>query len=140
MTKDEHIDYWLKTAEHDWDTANHLFVTGKYDWCLFISHLVIEKVLKAFWVKDSAEQVPHHHRLLEIAEGTRLNLSEDQKQLLVSITPFNIQARYPDQKLQFYKRCTKEFTTIWFNKIAEFYRWLLSQIKSGPQLTNSYNN
>ena len=42
MTKEEHIAYWLKTAEHDWDTANHLFETGRHDWCLFISHLVIE--------------------------------------------------------------------------------------------------
>lgn len=57
MTKDEHIAYWLKTAEHDWDTANHLFVTGKYDWCLFISHFVIEKVLKALWVRDSNKRV-----------------------------------------------------------------------------------
>lgn len=140
MTKEEHIAYWLKTAEHDFETAKHLFETGKYDWCLFISHLVIEKVLKAFWVRDTTERVPHHHRLLEISQATNLKLSEEQKQLLVSITPFNIQAGYPDQKFQFYKRCTKEFTTIWFNKITEFYQWLLSQIESGLLSTNSSSN
>lgn len=140
MTKEEHIDYWLKTAEHDFETAKHLFETGKYDWCLFISHLVIEKVLKAFWVRDSTQQVPHHHRLMEIAQETHLNLSENQKQLLVSITPFNIQTRYPDHKLQFYKRCTREFTAIWFNKIAEFYKWLLSQRESELPLTISSSN
>jgi HEPN domain-containing protein len=31
MTKEEHIVYWLKTAEHDFETAQHLFQTGKYD-------------------------------------------------------------------------------------------------------------
>jgi len=25
MTKEEHIAYWLKTAEHDFETAKHLF-------------------------------------------------------------------------------------------------------------------
>jgi HEPN domain-containing protein len=140
MTKEEHIDYWLKTAEHDWDTANHLFNTGKYDWCLFISHLVIEKVLKAFWVRDSAKRVPHKHNLLKIAEETRLNLSEEQKQFLDMIAAFNIKARYPDAKFDFYKLCTKEFTTEQFEKIRELYQWLLSQIKSEQVSKNSSGN
>jgi len=140
MTKEEHIAYWLKTAEHDFETAQHLFETGKYDWCLFISHLVIEKVLKAFWVRDTTDRVPHHHRLLEIAQATRLSLSEEQKQFLDSITPFNIQGRYPDYKLDFYKLCTKEFTTEKFERIKEFYQWLLSQITLEPASTSSFSN
>jgi HEPN domain-containing protein len=50
MTKQEHIDYWLKSAEHDLKTAQSLFKSGKYDWCLFIGHLVLEKTLKALFV------------------------------------------------------------------------------------------
>ncbi len=129
MTKEEHIDYWLKTAEHDWDTANHLFATGKYDWCLFISHLVIEKVLKAFWVRDSNKRVPHKHKLLEIVQEIRLNLPEEQKKFLGELSGFNIEARYPDYKFEFYKLCTKEFATEKFEKIKELYAWLISQIK-----------
>lgn len=129
MTKAEHIDYWLKTAEHDFETAKHLFETGKYDWCLFISHLVIEKVLKAFWVRDSSKRVPHHHKLLEVVQETHLSLSDEQKKCLAEISGFNIEARYPDYKFEFYKLCTKEFTTEKFEKIKELYLWLLSQIK-----------
>ena len=129
MTKEEHIAYWLKTAEHDFDTANHLFETGKYDWCLFISHLVIEKVLKAFWVRDSNQRVPHKHKLLEITQETHLRLSEEQKKFLAEISGFNIEARYPEYKLEFYKLCTKEFTAEKFEKIKELYVWLLSQIQ-----------
>ena len=40
MTKEEHIAYWLKSAEHDLNAAESLFQSGKYDWCLFIGHLV----------------------------------------------------------------------------------------------------
>ncbi len=47
MTKQEHIAYWLKSAEHDLEAANSIFASGRYDWCLFVAHLVIEKVLKA---------------------------------------------------------------------------------------------
>jgi HEPN domain-containing protein len=48
MKIDEHIKYWLNSADHDLDTAESLFSTGKYDWCLFLGHLVLEKGLKAF--------------------------------------------------------------------------------------------
>ncbi|MDZ7363067.1 MAG: HEPN domain-containing protein [candidate division KSB1 bacterium] len=79
MTKEEHIAYWLKTAEHDLEAAESLFESKRYDWCLFIAHLVIEKVLKAFWVRDSAEDVPWIHNLSKLAKETKLNLSEEQK-------------------------------------------------------------
>ncbi len=130
MTKAEHINYWLTTAAHDLDVAESLFQNGKHDWCLFVSHLVIEKMLKAFWVRDANTKVPHIHNLLVIANGTQLQFSDEQKQFLEEITTFNIQGRYPSQKLAFYKLCTQEFTTSRYNKIKELYQWLLSQITS----------
>ncbi|MBU1600083.1 HEPN domain-containing protein [bacterium] len=52
----EYIKYWLSSATHDMDVAETLFQNKKYDWCLFIGHLVLEKILKAFYVSRS-----HHH-------------------------------------------------------------------------------
>lgn len=132
MTKEEHIDYWLKTAEHDWDTASHLFETERYGWCLFISHLVIEKALKAFWVKDSEKRVPRHDNLLKLAQGTRLSLSKEQKQFLSAISPFKLEAAYRDYNLELGKFFTKDFTTPQFKKIKDFYLWLLSQMRAEP--------
>lgn len=134
MTKQEHIEYWLKIAAHDWELVEHLFSSGKYDWCLFHAHLVVEKTLKAFWVRDCDKLVPHIHNLSKLAKETKLSLTEEQKAYLDAIASFNIQARYPDYKLEFYKTCTKEFTSIHFEKMKELYQWLLSQIKSEQQL------
>jgi len=53
----EHIEYWLKSASHDMEVAKTLFLNQKYDWCLFIGHLVIEKTLKAFYVRDK-QKIP----------------------------------------------------------------------------------
>jgi len=50
----KHIDYWLNSADHDLEVAETLFQNEKYDWCLFIAHLVLEKTLKAFYVKIQA--------------------------------------------------------------------------------------
>ncbi len=41
MKIDEHIEYWLKSADHDLDTAESLFSAGKYDWCLFLEEMYL---------------------------------------------------------------------------------------------------
>jgi len=129
MDKKQYIEYWLNSAEHDLDVAETLFLNGKYDWCLFIGHLVIEKVLKAFYVRDNEEYPPPKiHNLPRLAESIALLLSEEQRQFLIDINDFYLEARYPDQRYSFYKLCTKEFTEEYFTKIKEMYQWLLSQM------------
>jgi HEPN domain-containing protein len=129
MDKNYHIEYWLNSAAHDLDVAETLFQNDKYDWCLFIGHLVIEKVLKAFYVRGRGEMPPKVHNLIILAERTNMHLSDEQKQLLGEINRFNIEARYPDYKQDFYRLCTKEFAEEYFAKIKELYQWLLSQTK-----------
>ena len=129
MDEKIHIDYWLESAAHDMEVAETLFKSQKYDWCLFIGHLVIEKVLKAFYVRDKKEAPPWIHNLVRLAENTALQLSEEQLMFLANVNDFNIESRYPDYKFSFYKMCTKEFTEEQFSRIKEMYQWLLSQMK-----------
>ncbi len=129
MDEKQHIEYWLKSAAHDFDVAETLFRNEKYDWCLFIGHLVIEKVIKAFYVRERGETPPKIHNLLRLAEKTSLSFSDEQKQLLGEINRFNIEVRYSDYKEDFYKLCTREFTEEYFTKIKELYKWLLLQMK-----------
>jgi HEPN domain-containing protein len=128
LEQKRHIAYWLDSADHDLDVAETLFQNRKYDWCLFIGHLVIEKVLKAFYVRDRGESPPPIHNLVRLAEITTLPLSDEQKQFLGEINRFNIDARYPDFKHDFYRLCTREFTEDYFTKIKEMHTWLLSQM------------
>lgn len=131
MTKREELTaYWLKSAESDLVVAEHLFEKGDYHYCLFIGHLVLEKALKAFYVKKKDENAPFKHSLSLLAEKTGLELTEVQETFLEEVTDFNIEARYPDIKFSFYKRCTKEFTGKYFREIKEFYRWLKEKIQS----------
>lgn len=125
----KYIEYWLSSAAHDLDVAETLLRNGKHDWCLFIGHLVLEKVLKAFYVRDNQESPPWIHNLVRLAEHTQLPLAEPQRQFLADVNDFNIEARYPDIKEEFYQICTREFTQEQFFKIKEMYQWLLSQMK-----------
>jgi len=132
MYEDE-IKYWLKIAAHDLDVAEALFAARKYDWCLFIAHLVLEKTLKAFYVRDNGKMPPSIHKLDVLALHTKLRLSEEDVKFLKEVNEFNIEARYPDKKLSFYKLCTEEFTDKYFLKIKEFYQWLIKEIKQSEK-------
>jgi len=128
MNKNDLIKFWLALAKDDLKTAENLLKAKDYAWCLFIMHLVIEKTLKAFWIRDNKEDVPPKtHNLLKLAEETKLDLSGKHKLLLLDINDFNIEARYPDYKRNFHKKCTGQFSRQQFELIREFYKWLLKQ-------------
>ncbi len=124
----EHIQYWQDSAENDWSAAENLFASGKYDWCLFIGHLVLEKILKALFVQDNNNQLPPKtHSLIKLVKRTDLELMEEQIIFLDEVNDFNIETRYPQYKNEFYKRCTREFAENYHLKIEAMAQWLRSQ-------------
>ncbi len=64
MKKGEIITYWIKISDKDYKTMNNLFKSGDYHWALFLGHLVIEKLLKAYFVKKVSSYPPYTHNLL----------------------------------------------------------------------------
>jgi HEPN domain-containing protein len=131
MTKDEHIAYWIQGAEHDLSAAESLCSAGKYTWCLFIAHLVLEKMLKALFVLRNDNKVPPRtHNLVKLAERSQLHLSDEKRFFLDEVNSFNLEARYPDYKNEFYRKCSKEFTLDYLVEIKESVKWLRSLIES----------
>ena len=125
MTKEEHIKYWLESARHDLDTAESMLEAGKYDWCLFIGHLVLEKTLKAVFVdRNDNSMPPRIHNLVRLSDISEIALNDQQRLLLDKVTDFNLQTRYPDYKLDFYERCTVEYSNEYFCKIKEIQAWI----------------
>ena len=120
MNKADLIEYWIYSSNKDFVTMKHLFKKKDYHWSLFIGHLVIEKLLKAHHIKNIDNSPPYIHNLLRLAEKSGLNLTENQKDFLVTVTTFNISARYDDYKMDFYKTCTKKFTKEWIEEIKGF--------------------
>ena len=79
--------------------------------CLFVCHLMIEKLLKSCWVKDNQTNFPPFTHNLEILyKQTNLNLPEEYIANLRIINTWNIEGRYIDYKKNFYHLCTKEYT------------------------------
>lgn len=103
----------------------NLFDSKDYHWSLFMGHLVIEKLLKAVYVKNVGINPPRIHDLLRLADLTLIHTTEMQKDDLDQITTFNLSARYPDYKHSFYNKCDYNFTYGNLTKIKELREWLL---------------
>ncbi|HQI73022.1 MAG: HEPN domain-containing protein [Smithella sp.] len=130
MEKQDIVKYWIASSDLDHEVMQSLFTNGYYSWSLFLSHLVIEKLLKAYYVKNIDENYPRIHNLIEIAEKAALILSENQKVILEELTTFNLRARYPDYKNRFYKKATRQFTEDQISKVNGFRKWLLEKINN----------
>jgi HEPN domain-containing protein len=128
VTKEDRIKYWLESAKDDWKVAKHLFENGDYPYSLFFGHLTIEKILKAIYVDKLNESPPYTHRLVHLSEKISLGLTEEQLELLETVTDFNMEARYPDEKFSFKKRCTRNFSKKYLRKIEDLRKWLTKRI------------
>lgn len=129
MDKEKQIKYWLAASELDWKTATDIFNSNKnLHFCLFICHLVIEKLLKALVVKETNDHPLKTHNLLRLAEIANMDLKADDIQFLEELNQFQLDTRYPDEKFTLYKLATKDFTRERFNKTEKLRLWLKSKI------------
>lgn len=127
--KNKLVKYWIESSDEDFDTMIAIFEAKRYSWSLFVGHLMIEKLLKAYFVKAKNELPPFIHHLLRLAEKSEINLNEEKKLFLVTVTAFNINARYDDYKMSFQKKCTPEFTAQWIEKLKDKRLWIKQLIK-----------
>ena len=119
-------DYWLTEAEEALHVAEHLIEKADYSYALFFGHVAVEKLLKAIYVVRHDKHAPPIHNLLRLSNITGLELDEGKTESLIKITAFNIEARYPDVRRAFRKRCTAEFTGHQMEMVKEVFQWLKS--------------
>lgn len=96
----EKIKYWLDIASYDLKTAKAMLKTKRYLYVGFMCHQVIEKSIKAYYWFKFKKEPPYTHNLILLCEKSHLNkiLNEKQNQLINTLMPLNIEARYPKDK------------------------------------------
>jgi len=130
FNKEKIISYWLVSSDDDFDTMMAMYATKRFNWSLFIGHLMIEKLLKALFIKQCNEYPPFTHNLVRLAEKAGIQLDEEKRLFFVTVTAFNINARYDDYKMSFQKTCTPEFSKMWIDKLTENRLWIKQLIES----------
>ena len=129
MTLNEHIDFWIQTSNDDFRVFNVLFDSENFIHAFFISHLCLEKLLKAHWVKANNNTIPPKiHNLITLAKQSNLDLSQEEKTFLTLMNDFQIAGRYPDYKFKIKKILNKEYSTELLPKFNIIRKCLLEKI------------
>jgi len=129
MEKKDLINYWLESAKMDYATMEKLYQMEEYPWSLFLGQLVLEKALKAIYSQNIDSNAPRIHDLSRLAIAAKIEVPQKDKDNLDVISMFNLNTRYPDAKLSFYRKCTKEYTTKYIDIIKGLYQWLTSLVE-----------
>ncbi|MFO7761602.1 MAG: HEPN domain-containing protein [Desulfobia sp.] len=119
-------DFWTIEAEESLLVAEHLVEKEDFSYALFFGHLALEKILKAICVRVLKDHPPPIHHLVRLAKIAEIDIDEQIENNFIAITAFNIEARYPDFKRSFRKKCTREFTTEQMGIIKRNFQWLRS--------------
>lgn len=84
-------------------------------------------MLKALVIKKTQSAPPLIHDLVRLVEKTGVLVLDQYKKELAEISTFNIQTRYDDYKLSFYKKVTKQFSLRYLDKTKVILKWLNEQ-------------
>jgi HEPN domain-containing protein len=129
MTKEEHIDWWKSSSNDNWETAIYLKNGRQNLFALFAFHLVLEKLLKAHWVKDNvSNHPPRTHDLNEIYRQTELQLPFEQVDYLNAINTWNIEGRYPDYKNKIQQQASDQYLQYHLDKLSDLRKCLLEKL------------
>ena len=120
MTKEEHITYWAKQVDEDFDCAKVLYQANHYAQSLFWAHLAMEKLTKALWIKKNEGNTPPLvHNLLRLITQTNEEFTEEELLFVSEMNAFQIKGRYPDYADSLEQSVTKEICEEYLTKTQQ---------------------
>lgn len=96
MVDPEELEEWLKKADEDWRVAEILLISGEELTlpCMFHLQQVLEKLLKAFILKEGG-RIERTHDLDRLAQLAGLQEMDGLLDLCDVLTLFAVNGRYP---------------------------------------------
>ncbi len=124
------VTYWLDIADYDLDTAEAMYQTGRWLYVAFMCHQVIEKTIKAYWCATQTTDPPYTHNHMRLADGCGLYemMNDEQRDFLDTITNYNIEARYPEDKAELAKTLTIEFCRKMIDDTRKIQLWIKEKL------------
>lgn len=127
MSDYDKSSYWFECAEYDLQTARAMLETKRYLYVGFMCHQVVEKSLKGILVfRKPEEELPYIHKLARLANLSEISaeMSEEQLALLDTLSPLNIEARYPLYRSALMESLTPERCRDMIKETEALYQWI----------------
>lgn len=118
---------WIALADYDLETARHMLKTGRNLYVVFLSHLALEKMLKAL-VTEVTQSIPFKtHDLILLVKNSGLEIPQDYLEFIGKINSASIPTRYPEDLERALKVYPKSVARDYLKQTAEIIKWLKKQ-------------
>ena len=89
-----------------------------------------EKTLKAYWCATQPTDPPYTHSHTRLANGSGLyeQMNDDQRDFLDTITNYNIEARYPEDKAELLRTLTEQFCRQMIDETKQLQQWIKDRL------------
>ena len=126
------INYWIELADYDLKTAKVMYKSKRYLYLGFMCNQVIEKILKAYYVKIHQDIPPFTHKLIKLAESCEVyeEFSDKQKDFIDFVSPLNVEARYPTRKDELFNSLSKERCRKLLKETEEMLIWIKKKLEN----------
>ena len=129
MTKQDHVAYWMNSADQNWQEVSAMLNAGTYVPCLFWAHLTIEKLAKALWVKENTSDTPPFtHNIARLLADTSITLTSTQATFIQQLNTFQLEGRYESYTANLRQMATLTFTQSVLQDVTDLRQCLLNQL------------
>jgi HEPN domain-containing protein len=124
---------WLAQVDYDLATAEQMLRAGRYIYVIFMSHMALEKVLKAVLTEETRKLPPRTHNLIDLAQRAQLALSQEHQDFIGKINNASVVVRYPDDLSEMISQYSEVIARDYLQKARELIKW----IRQDPRLQTS---
>lgn len=116
---------WLESSDYDFETAKAMLDAGRYNYCIFMCHQTVEKLLEALIIHLNKEFPPKSHNLITLLEMIDNNPDKDMETIILKLNPHYMVSRYPDAAGGVnYKMYNRQIAEEYFYDTERVLKWL----------------
>jgi HEPN domain-containing protein len=103
---------------------------GRYIYVIFMSHMALEKALKALVTEETQQLPPRTHNLIDLAQRAQVALSQEQQDFLGKINNTSVVVRYPDDLSAMVSQYPEAIARDYLERTKELILW----VRQDPRL------
>jgi len=121
------IEEWYLQSDYDFETAEAMYISGRYIYAIFMCHLSLEKALKGLYLKRKNEHPVKSHDLIYFVQKNELEMNPEDFQFLLGLNRLSVPTRYPDDLKKLIKSFTQDRTKENLDSAKSIQQWIKQQ-------------
>ena len=112
----------------DFSASEALCDSGYYAQSLFFGHLVLEKLCKVLWIKQSIDY-PYTHNLIKLIKEASVVISDNQVPFFSDMNFLEAKGRYPETLQNIEKTITLDVYNKYNEQLKTEMQWLINRLQ-----------